>query len=413
MTPPDPKPLDGIRVLDLTRVLAGPWCTQLLADLGADVVKVERPGHGDDTRTWGRPHFGDEAGGARETAFFLAANRGKRSMAIDLASEGGAALVRDLALRADIFIENFKAGDLARYGLDATSLRAANPRLIYCSITGFGQNGPYAARPGYDFVVQGMGGLMSVTGWPGDVAGGEPMRTGAPLVDIMTGLYAANAVTAALHRRTTTGDGCHVDMALLDVQLAVLSHQALSYLATGEDPQRHGNSSPTVAPYDAFRTADGHVIVTAGNDGQFRRLCKALDLPDLAADPRFASNAKRVANRDALNGPLRAAFALESSAVWAERLATAGVPAGPINRMSEALADPQVLHRQLQRGLVHAGLGEVPTIACPIRYDDESMTSDSAPPSLGQHTRDVLRSWLMKTQVQVDDLLETGVAAQA
>jgi crotonobetainyl-CoA:carnitine CoA-transferase CaiB-like acyl-CoA transferase len=412
VTSSQPKPLAGIRVLDLTRVLAGPWCTQLLADLGADVVKVERPEGGDDTRNWGEPQFTDPASGARETAFFLAANRGKRSIAVDLATEGGAALVRRLALKADVLVENFKAHGLAQYRLDADTLRAADPRLVYCSITGFGQTGPYADRPGYDYVVQGMGGLMSVTGWPDDAPGAGPLRVGAPLIDIMTGLYAANAISAALLRRAQTGIGAHIDLALLDVQLAVLSHQALSYLATGEDPQRWGNSSPTVSPYDAFPTADGHIIVTAGNDGQFHRFCDALGVPQVAADPRFANNALRLLNRAALMPPLCLALSQDISANWIAKLDAAGVPAGPINRMSQVLADPQIQHRQMQRSLPHPTFGSVPTIACPVRLDDEAQIADSAPPGLGKHTTEVLQSWLSESPSGIDRLLRPSVATQ-
>lgn len=406
------KPLAGIRVVDVTRVLAGPWCTQLLADLGADVAKVERIGTGDDTRNWGQPQLVDPASGASETTFFLAANRGKRSAAIDMASPEGAAVVRELARHADVFIENFKVGGLAQYGLDAATLRAENPRLIYCSITGFGQTGPYAAKPGYDYIVQGIGGLMSVTGWPDGEPGAGPMRVGAPLVDIMSGLYAANAILAAIHSRAATGEGCEIDLALLDVQLATLSHQALTYLATGSDPERCGNSSATVSPYDAIPTADGHVIVTAGNDGQFRRLCKAIGLPTLSSDPRFASNGLRVANRAALMAALGERFERETSATWIERLDAADVPAGRINRMSEVLDDPQVRHRGLNSELPHPAFGRVPTIGAPLRIDGEPVISTHAPPRLGEHTRELLQSWLAMENNEINDLLARGVAAQ-
>jgi crotonobetainyl-CoA:carnitine CoA-transferase CaiB-like acyl-CoA transferase len=406
------RPLAGIKVVDLTRVLAGPWCTQLMADFGADVAKIERIDGGDDTRGWGQPELVDANSGARETTFFLAANRGKRSAAIDVSSPLGAQLVRELAAEADVFIENFKAGGLSQYGLDAASLRALNPRLIYCSITGYGQSGPYAARPGYDYVAQGVGGLMSITGWPDGAPGGGPMRVGAPLVDIMTGLYACNAVIAALHERTVTGVGCVIDLALLDVQLATLSHQALSYLATGENPQRWGNSSPTVAPYDAFATADGHMIITAGNDGQFQRLCQCIGLPALAAEPRFASNAQRVANRAALLPILSERLRQDGTKAWLAILEAAGVAAGPINEMSEVLQDPHVRHRGMQATLPHASLGETPTISAPIRVEDRAVLAERGPPVLGEHTRELLASWLSKTPSQIDQLLREGVAAQ-
>jgi crotonobetainyl-CoA:carnitine CoA-transferase CaiB-like acyl-CoA transferase len=384
-----------------------------MADLGADVAKIERINGGDDTRSWGRPELVDDETSARETTFFLAANRGKRSAAIDVSSPHGAQVVRELAAQADVFIENFKAGGLAQYGLDAATLRGLNPRLIYCSITGYGQTGPYAAKPGYDYVIQGMGGLMSVTGWPDGAPGGGPMRAGAPLVDIMTGLYACNGIIAALHNRTTTGIGCELDLALLDVQLAALSHQALSYIATGRNPERWGNSSPTVSPYDAFPTADGHIIITAGNDGQFRRLCKALGSPELADDPRFASNAQRVANREALMPALSGRLEQQSSEAWLARFDAAGVPAGPINQMSDVLENPQIRHRGLQTTLPHAAFGQAPTIAGPIRVNDERVLSERAPPVLGEHTRELLETWLSKSPADINELLRRGVAAQS
>jgi crotonobetainyl-CoA:carnitine CoA-transferase CaiB-like acyl-CoA transferase len=303
------KALEGVRVLDLSRVLAGPWATQLLADLGAEVIKIERPGEGDETRTWGPPYV--EGRGAREAAYYMSANRGKSSVCVDMATPEGAALIVAMAKKSDVVVENFKAGSLKKYGLDYASLSAANPGLVYCSITGFGQDGPYAARPGYDFVVQAMGGLMSLTG----AAEGEPMKAGVALTDVMTGLYAANGIQAALRHRDRTGQGQHVDMALLDVQVAVLANQALNFLASGRSPKRYGNAHPNIVPYQSFTAADGDVAVAVGNDGQFARLCKSLEVPALAADPRFATNADRVAHRADLVTLLQAAFAKQPAAV--------------------------------------------------------------------------------------------------
>lgn len=388
------SPLQGVRVLDLTRVLAGPWATQLLADLGADVVKIERPVEGDDTRRWGPPYVRNEASGASEAAFFLCCNRGKRSVAIDFTNPVERNYVRELALVSDVLVENFKVGSLRKYGLDADTLRAANPRLVYCSITGFGQTGPYAERPGYDFVVQGMGGLMSITGAPDHEPGGGPMKVGVAVADLMTGLYASVAILAALHERARTGVGRTIDLALLDVQVAALANQALSYLATGEDPQRLGNAVPAIVPYEVFKTADGHMIVAAGNDGQFRRLCSCLGLPELAEDPRFATNEARVSNRHELIPILSHVLAQRDSRSWIAELEAAGVPAGPINSISEVFRDAQVVHRGMQLKLSHPTLGTVPSVACPIRYDGQPLKYRHAPPVLGEHTDTVLQEWL-------------------
>ncbi len=392
------SPLHGIRVLDLTRVLAGPWATQLLADLGADVVKIERPVEGDDTRRWGPPYVRNEATGASESAFFLCCNRGKRSVTIDFTNPAECDYVRELALVSDVIVENYKVGTLKKYGLDAATLRAANPRLVYCSITGFGQSGPYAERPGYDFVVQGMGGLMSVTGAPDHEPGGGPMKVGVAVADLMTGLYASVAILAALHERARTGVGKTIDLALLDVQVAALANQALSYLATGEDPQRLGNAVPAIVPYEVFKTADGHIIVAAGNDGQFRRLCSSIGLPGLAGDPRFATNAARVSNRRELISILGRALEQRDSRTWIAELEAAGVPAGPINSISEVFSDPQVVHRGMQLTLLHPTLGTVPGVACPIRYDGHPLQYRRPPPRLGEHTEAVLQEWLEDTR---------------
>jgi len=395
--------LQGIKVLDLSRVLAGPWAGQMLADLGADVVKVERPGAGDDTRAWGPPWLKDEQGrDTRDAAYFFCANRNKRSVAIDIATPEGQALVRQLAAQADVLLENFKVGGLKQYGLDFDSLKAVNPRLIYCSITGFGQNGPYAQRPGYDFLIQGMGGLMSVTG-PAESprADGEPLpegqgpqKVGVALVDIMTGLYASIGVLAALQHRHATGEGQHIDLALLDVQVAALANQTANYLIGGRVPRRMGNAHPNIVPYQDFPTADGDMIVAVGNDGQFARLAESAGHAEWATDERFSTNAARVANRATLIPLLRQATVLRTTREWIERLEAAGVPCGPINRLDEVFADPQVLARGLRVELPHPVAGSVPGVANPIRLSASPVAYRTAPPTLGQHTDEVLKDWL-------------------
>lgn len=399
------RPLAGIRVLDLSRVLAGPWATQLLADLGADVVKVERPGEGDDTRAWGPPYVEAGDGAARESAYFLCTNRGKRSVAIDVSKREGAALVADLAATSDVVVENFKVGGLAKYGLDWESLRARNPALVYCSVTGFGQDGPYADRPGYDFIVQGMSGLMSVGGVPD----GEPMKTGVAIVDLFTGLYAANAIQAALLARHASGRGQHVDMALLDVQVAVMANQALNFLVSGRDPRRLGNAHPNIVPYQAFATADGSLTVAVGNDAQYARFCGVIGAPELATDARFATNESRVANRAELIPLLQARLATQPTAHWLARLEAVGVPAGPINRLSEVFADPQVVHRGLRIERPHPTVGTVPGVRCPIRMSDSEVGAALAPPPLGWHTREVLAERLGLDAAALDALAARGV----
>ncbi|MES2688657.1 MAG: CaiB/BaiF CoA-transferase family protein [Pseudomonadota bacterium] len=390
-----PPPLTGVRVLDLSRVLAGPWAGQLLADLGADVVKVEKPGAGDDTRAWGPPYLKDASGrDTTEATYFLCANRNKRSVAIDIATPEGQAQVRALAQRADVVLENFKVGGLQRYGLDYASLKEANPRLVYCSITGFGQTGPYAARAGYDFLIQGMGGLMSVTGQPDGEPGAGPQKVGVALTDIMTGLYATIAVQAALAERATSGLGQHIDLALLDVQIACLANQASNYLAGGLVPRRMGNAHPNIVPYQAFPTADGDIILAVGNDGQFAKFCVVAGRPEWSSDERFASNAQRVANRAALVPLLRQATVMRTSADWIAALEAAGVPCGPINRIDEVFADPQVVARGLQIKLPHALAGSVPLVANPIRLSGSPVAYQRPPPLLGEHTAEVLAQWL-------------------
>ncbi len=390
-----PPPLTGVRVLDLSRVLAGPWAGQLLADLGADVVKVEKPGSGDDTRAWGPPYLKDASGRDTTAAtYFLCANRNKRSVAIDIATPQGQAQVHALAQQADVLLENFKVGGLKRYGLDYASLKEGNPRLVYCSITGFGQTGPYAARAGYDFLIQGMGGLMSVTGQPDGEPGAGPQKVGVALTDIMTGLYATIAVQAALAEREKSDLGQHIDLALLDVQIACLANQASNYLAGGMVPRRMGNAHPNIVPYQAFPTADGDIILAVGNDGQFAKFCTVAGHPEWSGDERFSSNAQRVANRAVLVPLLRQATVMRTSADWIAALEAAGVPCGPINRIDEVFADPQVIARGLQIHLPHPLAGSVPLVANPIRLSGSPVAYQRPPPLLGEHTEEVLAQWL-------------------
>jgi crotonobetainyl-CoA:carnitine CoA-transferase CaiB-like acyl-CoA transferase len=385
---PRMKPLQGIRVLDLSRVLAGPWCTQLLADLGAEVIKVERPGGGDDTRHWGPPWH--EHGDEKVAAYFLAANRGKKSAAIDFAQPAGAALVRRMAAASDVLVENFKVGGLAKFGLDAATLRAASPTLIYASITGFGQDGPYADRAGYDFIIQGMGGMMSITGLADGEPGGGPMRAGVAIVDLFTGLYASNAILAALHRRQRTSEGATIDLSLFETQLAVLANQASNALVSGQDPIRQGNTHPNIVPYQPFDAADQPIIIAVGNDRQFARLAKILGAPEWAGDGRFATNGARVAHRAELVPLIADRIAAKSASEWLEQLEAAGIPAGPINRISQALADPQAEFRKVVQQLGPGKLGQVPTVGSPLRFDGQRADAELPPPALGEHTDEVL-----------------------
>jgi crotonobetainyl-CoA:carnitine CoA-transferase CaiB-like acyl-CoA transferase len=387
--------LSGLRVLDLSRVLAGPWAGQLMADLGADVVKVERPGAGDDTRAWGPPWLDDGDGAATsESAYYLSANRNKRSLTIDLGRPEGQALVRRLAAKADILIENFKVGALQRHGLDYASLRLLNPRLIYCSITGFGQSGPYAARAGYDFLIQGMGGLMSLTGQPDGSDGAGPLKVGVALTDVMTGLYASVAVLAAVAHRERTGLGQYIDLALLDVQIACLANQASNYLVGGVAPQRMGNAHPNIVPYQDFPTADGHMIIAVGNDGQFASFCRTLGHAEWASDARFAVNPQRVRHRAELVALIRAVSVTRSTGAWIAAMEAAGVPCGPINSLEQVFADPQVQARGMRIEMPHALSDSVPLVANPIRMSASPVQYQRPPPTLGQHTDEVLRGWL-------------------
>ncbi len=405
-----PGPLSHIRVLDLTRVLAGPWCGQNLADLGAQVIKVERPGKGDDSRAFGPPWIKDEHGNdTSEAAYFVCANRGKQSITLDLSKPEAQQIARDLAAKADVLLENYKVGDLARYGLGYDDLSKLNPGLIYCSITGFGQTGPYKDRPGYDFMAQGMGGLMSVTGERDDLPGGGPQRVGVPIVDIMTGMYASIAVCAAIAHRAVAGVGQYIDMALLDTQVAFLSNQAMNYLATGEAPPRLGNTHPNIVPYQTFRTRDGAIILACGNDNLFRRFCEVARRPDLAADPRYATNGQRVVNRAALTAELDQVFAARDTRDWVEALETAGVPNGPINDLAQVFAEPQVIARGMKVEVAHPSAGKVAMVASPMRFSATPIAYEVPPPTLGQHTDGVLARELGFDAARIAQLRERGV----
>ncbi len=373
------KPLSGVRVLELARILAGPWCGQLLADLGAEVIKIERPEVGDDTRTWGPPFVTDAAGNAWGAAYFHSCNRGKASVAVDFETLEGQAVIRRLAQEADIVIENFKVGGLAKYGLDYSSLRRENQRLIYASITGFGQDGPYAARAGYDYIIQGMGGLMDITG-PAD---GEPQKVGVAVVDIFTGIYTASAILAALHGREKTGEGCHIDMSLFDTAASILANQGMNYLTSGTSPTRLGNAHPNIAPYQVFAVADGHIILAVGNDSQFRKLCEVLQANQLLTGDLYHSNKTRVMHRDRLQADLQPLLSAYSRADLLALLETAGVPAGPINRIEDVFADPQIVHRGLKLELTAADGSKVPGIASPIVINGQRMAATTPSPALG------------------------------
>ena len=398
--------LAGIKVLDLSRVLAGPWCTQVLADLGADVVKVERPGLGDDTRQWGPPFLKDAEGNdTTQASYFTACNRNKRSVTIDMATPEGQALIKQMALQADIVVENFKVGGLKQYGLDHESLRALNPRLIYCSVTGFGQDGPYAERAGYDLMVQAMTGMMSITGRADTEPGGGPLRVGVAVIDLFTGMYASNAILAALHVRdnaaTGTGQGQHIDMALLDVGMAVLANQASGFLATGQAPGRMGNSHPSLAPYQDFPTQDGNMLLAIGNDGQFQSFCAAAGQPDWAVDARFTTNTLRVQHRSELIPMMEAVTRTRSTAAWIALLEDKAVPCGPINTIAQAFDDAQVKARGLRVELPRSagdGIRTIAGVASPLRLSANPPVLRNAPPALGQHTDEVLAELGLNTQ---------------
>lgn len=387
-----PGPLSHIRVLDLSRIMAGPWAGQVMADLGADVIKVERAGAGDDTRTWGPPYLKDKDGkDTRESGYFLSVNRGKRSVELDLASKNDQDIVKELAKRSDIVLENFKVGTLPRYGLGYENLAAVNPKLIYCSITGFGQSGPYRDNAAYDFMIQGMGGLMSITGERDDAPGGGPQKVGVPIVDIMTGMYATIACLAALARRNETGQGEYIDLAMLDVQASFLANQAMNYLVSGKSPKRSGNRHPNIQPQDVFPVRDGHIVLACGNDGQYRKLCEAMGKPELADDPRFADNKSRVVNLAILHPIISECLLTRDLKDWLQDLETRGVPCGPINTIPMVFEDPQIKHRRMLRELPHPAAGTVKQVVSPMNFKNAPLSFDRPPPMLGEHTKDVLR----------------------
>ncbi len=402
--------LSHIRVLDMSRILAGPWAGQMLADLGADVIKIERPERGDDTRSWGPPWMPvtDEPRG--EAAYYLCANRNKRSLALDITSPQGQEIIRSLAAQSDILLENYKVGGLKKYGLDYDSLKAVNPKLIYCSITGFGQDGPYAKRAGYDFLIQAMSGLMSITGEKDGRPGAGPQKVGVALTDVLTGMYATTGVLAALAAREQTGEGQYIDVALMDVQVACLANQAMNYLVSGNSPTRLGNAHPNIVPYQSFETSDGYMILAVGNDTQFAKFCQEAGQPELATDERFVSNAQRVANREALVALLEPLVRKRTTADWIAALEAVSVPCGPINSIGEAFEDPQIKARQMQIEIPHprSESGSSPSVANPLKMSGTPITYDNPAPLLGEHTRKVLEETGL-TEAQINALLEKGV----
>jgi formyl-CoA transferase len=402
--------LSHITVLDLSRILAGPWCSQLLADLGATVLKIEHPQRGDDTRSWGPPFLKDTAGNeTHEAAYYLGVNRNKQSVAVDFTTDEGRDIVRELARSADVFLENYKVGGLAKYGLDYAALRADNPNVVYCSVTGFGQAGPYARNAGYDFMIQGMGGLMSITGERDDLPGGGPQKVGVAVADIMTGLYATIAIQAALLHRERTGQGQYIDMALLDTQVAMIANLNMNYLISGKVPGRMGNAHANIVPYEAFACADGHIILAVGNDNQFEKFCQIANRPDIAADARYRRNADRVRNRDELVPLLAAIIKTRGMRDWIEACDAAQVPCGPINRLDQVFSDPQVVHRGMRIDLPHPLSGTVPQVVNPIKLSETPLEYRSAPPLLGQHTAQVLAERLGYDPARIAGLAERGV----
>ncbi len=400
------KALDGIRVLDLSRILAGPLATQILADFGAEVIKIEKPGEGDDTRRWGPPFMPDMEGNpSSDAAYFHCANRNKKSVTVDIATTEGQQLIRDLAEICDVLVENFKVDGLKKYGLDYGSLSKINPRLVYCSVTGFGQTGPYANRAGYDFMVQGMGGLMSITGEPD----GSPMKAGVALSDVMTGLYTSNAIQTALLARHKTGKGQHIDISLLDCTVSSLANQAMNYQASGDSPERLGNAHPNIVPYEAFETKDSFLILAIGNDRQFADFCDVSSRPDLKNDERFLRNADRVRNRQILVPQIKAIMKDQSSIWWIERFEKAGIPCGPVNDLKAVFSDPQVNHRELIQYLPHSECGITASVANPVKLSATPATYQHGSPVLGEHTREVLQRMLQLSDEQLDELSEQDV----
>ncbi|MGH8808942.1 MAG: CaiB/BaiF CoA transferase family protein [Noviherbaspirillum sp.] len=402
--------LGHLKILDLTRILAGPWATQILADMGAEVIKVERPGSGDDTRAWGPPFLKDAEGrDTTDSAYFLSANRGKKSVTVDLASAEGQQLVRDLARDVDVVVENYKVGTLARYGLDHASLREINPRVVYCSITGFGQSGPYAPLPGYDFVFQGMGGLMSITGLPDGEPGGGPVKSGLAITDLLTGMYATTAILAALEHRNVSGQGQYIDMSLLDCVVGINGYQAINYFLSGKIPQRMGNAHPNMVPYQVFRCKEGDVIVAVGNDSQYAAFCKVIERPDLADDPRFGSVGQRNINRAELIPQIAQTMLTRTMSEWVKKMEATNVPCGPINNMQQVFEDPQVKHRDMQLSLPHSAGVDAPNVANPIRLSDTPIRYERSAPVLGEHTDEVLGERLGLSAQRIAELKARGV----
>lgn len=404
-------PLKGLKVLDLSRILAGPTCTQLFGDMGAEIIKIERPQRGDDTRYWGPPFLKDADGNdTTESAYYLCANRNKNSVAVDLTQEEGQAIIRDLAAKCDILVENFKAGDLARYGLDYNELAKINPKLIYCSITGFGMTGPYAKRPGYDFLIQGMGGIMSLTGKP-DEEGGEPMKCGVGIADVMCGMYASVAILAALHSRQTSGKGQHLDISLLDCQVAWLINQGAAYLVSGEVPPRRGNEHPTIVPYSTFPASDQAFIIAVGNDDQYRRMCKVIGADELAHDPRFAKNTDRVLNRQILIALIGEQTRKQTASHWLEEMEKAGVPCGPVNDLAQTFADPQIRHREMSVNIPHRANPEtgVTLIGNPLNFSETPIQYKKAPPVRAEDTREILSKHLGLSEEKLNELEANGI----
>ena len=404
------SPLSHIRVLELSRILAGPWAGQMLADLGAEIIKVEKPIQGDDTRHWGPPYLKNQQGEApTESAYFLSANRGKRSITIDIRKQAGQAIIHQLIESCDVLIENFKVGSLEKYHLDYASLLAINPQLVYCSITGFGQDGPYAKRAGYDFLLQGMGGLMSITGEPDHLPGGGPQKVGVALTDILTGMYATTAIQAAIIEREKSGLGQHIDLALLDVQVACLANQGMNYLVSQDTPQRMGNAHPNIVPYQTFQTADGFIILTIGNDSQFADFCQVANCHTLIHDPHFATNQARVRNRDVVIQRLTNIIKAKKSEFWLQQLEIKGVPCGPINDIAQVFENPQIKHRKMLGELTHPVNGKVPTVANPINFSRTPIVYHQAPPNLGEHTENVLIELLGYDTSTVSKLRESKI----
>jgi len=402
--------LGHLRVLDMSRILAGPWASQILADMGAEVIKIERPGQGDDTRSWGPPYAKDIQGqDTTESAYYLSTNRGKKSVTLDITQEEGQQIIRQLARESDVILENFKVGGLKKYGLDYESLTKINPRLIYCSITGFGQTGPYANRPGYDFAIQGMGGLMSITGRPDNIPGGGPQKVGVALADVTTGLYATIAILAAITNRYETGEGQYIDLALLDVQAAVLANQAMNYFTSGQAPGRLGNQHPNIVPYQSFTTANGYIILAVGNDDQFKRFCELVNHSELAHDSRFATNRERVNNRELLVPMIENIMKQKSSEDWLQNLDEMNIPCGPINTIDKVFANEQIQHRGMQLKMKHPAAEEISMVANPIQFSKTPNQYDKPPPLLGEHTDEILTELLEMDEAEIEALKYTGV----